>query len=263
MPTREQLTRAYQSAIERLRSDAVRATQGLWRALPDYRDANIAQFRRTAIPVVRAASGRVAQLTAAYQVRSIAELDERVPMALLTAPAIAEPRGVPAQTVYQRPAVTVYTELARGASLATAVDAGARRLQSLVETDLQLVKVAQSRRSIEASSFEFYRRVLTGNENCALCVIASTQRYFKRDLMPIHPGCDCSVEVLTADQDPGQVIDPTLLERTHGHVEELAGVADRGGRAPDYRDLITTSKHGELGPYLRWRGDNFTGPDDL
>lgn len=263
MPTREQLTRAYQSAVERVRTDTVRATQDMWRALPDYRDDTITRFRRTAIPVVGAASRRVAQLTAAYQVRSVAELDERIPMALLSGAAIAEPRGVPAQTVYQRPAVTVYTELSRGASLATAVAAGARRLQSLVETDLQLVKVAQSRQSIEASPFEFYRRVLTGNENCALCVIASTQRYYKRDLMPIHNGCDCSVEVLSANQDPGQVIDPTLLERTHGHVEELVGIADRGGRAPDYRELIVTSEHGELGPYLRWRGDNFTGPDDL
>lgn len=263
MPTREQLTRAYQSAVERLRVDTVRATQDIWRALPDYRDQDIARFRRTTIPLVRAASQRVAQLTAAYQMRSLAELDDNVPMALLPAGQIAEPRGVPAQTVYDRPAVTVYTELSRGASLPVAVAAGARRLQSLVETDLQLVKVAQAHRSIAASSFEFYRRVLTGNENCALCVIASTQRYRKRNLMPIHPGCDCSVEVLAVDQDPGQVIDPALLEGTHGKVAELTGVADRGGRAPDYRELIVTSEHGEIGPYLRWRSDAFTGPDDL
>jgi hypothetical protein len=263
MPTRDQLTRAYQNAVERLRADTVRATQDLWRALPDYRDADIARFRRTVIPVVRSASQRVAQLTAAYQMRSLEELGDRVPMALVPASEIAEPRGVDAQTVYQRPAVTVYTELSQGAPLALAVAAGARRLQSLVETDLQLVKVAQSRQSIAASSFEFYRRVLTGNENCALCVIASTQRYHKRALMPIHPGCDCSVEVLAVDQDPGQVIDPALLEGTHGKVAELTGVADRGGRAPDYRELIVTSEHGEIGPYLRWRADAFTGPADI
>lgn len=263
MLSRDRLTEAYQGEVERVRTRTVRAAELLWANLPDYRDESIAAFRRRVIPVVQASSARVAQLTAAYQRRSLAELDETVPMALIAPDQIAEPRGVPADVVYQRPAVTVYTELSRGATLEAAVAAGATRLKSLVETDLQLVKVAQSQRSIEGSRFNFYRRVLTGNENCALCTIASTQRYFKRDLMPIHPGCDCSVEVLPNGEDPGQVIDPALLEGTHGKVAELTGVADRGGRAPDYRELIVTSEHGEFGPTLRWRADAFTGPDAI
>ena len=81
--------------------------------------------------------------------------------------------------------------------------------------------------------------------------------------MPIHPGCDCSVDRVDANFDPGQVIDPSTLEGTHGQVAEFAGIADRGGRAPDYRELIVTSENGELGPVLRWRNQNFTGPADL
>lgn len=263
MPSPEQITRAYQGEAERLRADTVSAVEALWFNLPAYRDANIARFKSAALPIVRASQRRMVALTAGYQMQVNRERGDSVPMALLPAAEIASPRGVDPDVLYQRPANSLYTALSRGDVLSVAVAAGFNRLRSIVQTDLQLVKTKQSQLSMERAGFTYYRRVLTGLENCALCSIASTQRYRVRDLMPIHPGCDCSVDTVTASWDPGQVIDPDLLERTHGHVAELEGIADRGGRNPDYRQLIVTSENGELGPVIRWRGDKFTGPDDL
>lgn len=106
-------------------------------------------------------------------------------------------------------------------------------------------------------------RELYGEYDCALCMVASTQRYHKRDLAPIHPGCDCIVKTVTADYDPGQVIDEERLERIHDLVEEAVGRADRSGRAVDYRKIIIANDHGEIGPVLGFRGQRFTGPDDI
>src|SRR5690606_35409327 len=129
---------------------------------------------------------------------------------------------------YRRPDVMLYTALAQGLSLAEAVAAGGHRLADLVSTDLQLANATQARSSLEQGGYRYYRRVLSGSENCALCSIASTQRYHVRDLMPIHPGCDCGVEAVEARVDPGQVIDPTVLEEIHDAVGDFTGFVDRG-----------------------------------
>jgi len=263
VPSPDQITRAYQGAVERLRTDTVSAVESLWYNLPNYRDADIARFKSVAIPLVQGSQSQVASLTAAYQMQVNRQRGDTVPMALIGADEIRSPRGVDPDVLYQRPANSLYTALSRGSTMTAAVVAGFDRLQSIVSTDLQLVKTKQSQHSLEGGGFTYFRRVLTGNENCALCSIASTQRYRVSRLMPIHPGCDCSVDRVEANWDPGQVIDPELLERTHGHVAEIEGIADRGGRNPDYRQLIITSENGELGPVIRWRGDKFTGPDDL
>ena len=119
---------------------------------------------------------------------------------------------------------------------------------------MQLAKVRASRQSMRGYPEEgqFYRRVLTGRENCALCVVASTQRYYRGDLLPIHPGCDCGVQPLPPGLAVNQVIDEDLLEQVHQITADRLGVSDRGGRTPDYRKLLTVSEHGEYGPTLSW-----------
>ena len=81
--------------------------------------------------------------------------------------------------------------------------------------------------------------------------------------MPIHPGCDCGVESLGVGEHLDQVIDPALLESVHDQVQGLTGMSDRSGRAVDYRQLIVTHEHGEYGPTIAWKGQKFTGPDEV
>lgn len=263
MPSPDQITRAYQGAVERLRRDTVSAVESLWYNLPNYRDADIARFKSVAVPLVQGAQSQVASLTAAYQMQALAEVDVDVPMVLLPRDRFSAPRGVNPQDVYQRPAVALYTSLSRGSTMTAAVVAGFDRLRSIVQTDLQLVKVAQSDLSLSRGGVTLYKRRLTGLENCDLCSIASTNTYSVGNLMPIHNGCDCTVEAIQVGGPPAQTVELNLSNRTHGHIGELEGVADEGGSAAAYRELTEVSTHGEIGPYLRWRSDRFTGPDDL
>jgi len=83
-------------------------------------------------------------------------------------------------------------------------------------------------------------------------VVASTQRYYRGDLLPIHPGCDCGVQPLPPGLAVNQVIDEDLLEQVHQVTADRLGVSDRSGRTPDYRKLLTVSEHGEYGPTLSW-----------
>ena len=172
--------------------------------------------------------------------------------------------GVDTSVVYRRPFVDVYTALANDKSVTQAIQAGQLRISSLASTDVQL---ARRNAGLTARSgnqnIVGYVRTLTGAENCALCYVASTQRYTRGELMPIHPGCDCGEMPIYGEQDPGQVIDEIRLEATHEAVQQRFGVTDRSGRDPiDFRD-IAIREHGELGPLLTVADQNFTGPSDL
>lgn len=253
---RSALIRAEQNARSQVRARLVQYATTLWNGLGSWRDSDIDRFVTQIVPRVLAGQRTVAQLTDAY-------LAQVTGAGRVGAVDVADLRGVAPVEVYRRPATSLYTSLSEGSSMTDAIRAGALRVADLVATDLQMANVHQARASLDASGASVFRRTLTGAENCALCLIASTQRYHRGSLMPIHPGCDCGVEPLASGEPVPQVIDPALLEATHEQVADFAGIADRGGRAPDYRKLIVTHEHGEFGPTLAWRSDAFTGPGDL
>lgn len=86
-----------------------------------------------------------------------------------------------------------------------------------------------------------YRRVLGPGRNCDLCILASSQRYSRSDLHPIHGNCSCSVEPIIG-ADPGPQDPPPLAD-------------------PD--SALAIREHGELGPTLTDARHDFTGPEDL
>lgn len=269
------LERAYADAVWKIRSQTVDVARLLWVSSPSLRDADVARIRRLLVPRVQGAQLQVAALTNAY-VRGLAKLDGvAAAVAPIDRDAVVGYRGVAADVVYARPAVETYTALSKGADFAAAKQQGLNRLLGIVSTDIQQARTRQASAAYQRSGYEYTVRTLTGRENCALCVIASTQRYTVKagELLPVHPGCDCGQRGIKAAGDPGQVIDPDLLEMTHAMVEAKFGDTDRGARvlpgAPglnplsDYADLIVTHEHGEFGPTLAWRGEHFTGPSDL
>lgn len=270
---REALTAALHDVRGEVSDRVAEYAAAVWRNLGDWRDDDIARFVAEVAPRVEAGKLTVAQATDAY----IAAMIDAEPVGVVD---LSQSRGgVPASTVYRRPAVDMRSALANGASFQDALEKGAKRLDDLVRTDLQLAHTHQARASMTGGAIlpgskrrrarrprgavEAFRRVPSGSENCALCLIASTQRYWVGDLMPIHPGCDCGVAPLGVGEHLSQVIDPELLEATHDQVELFAGMSDRGGRDVDYRRLIVASNHGEYGPTLRWKHQKFTGPDAL
>jgi hypothetical protein len=229
----------------------------LWGSMGSWRDADVDRFIEIIIPKVLAGQKQVAQLTDTY----LAKLAETKPSGTIH---VDDLRGVPDEQVYRRPATTLYTSLSNGSDFDQAQKEATARLVSLLATGMQMAKVRQARQTLyTARGIEAFRRVLKGPKNCTLCIIASTQRYWKRDLLPIHPGCDCEIDTLGIGDHSEQVLDRDLLEQVHAQVEGFVGASDRGGRAPDYRKLIATNEHGEIGPLLGWKHQNFTGPGDI
>jgi len=244
-----------------VRTRVVDYAKALWGGMGSWRDADVERFVNQVLPRVLAGQRSVAGLTDAYLARVIGASQ----IGVVDTSAL---RGVDPTEVYRRPAVQMRTDLSTGVPFPTALKGSLTRLVSLVSTDIQLASRAQSHQVMEKRRIAGYRRVLVGPGDCALCVIASTQRYHRGNLLPIHPGCNCTV-------DP-QVIDSALLNATHQQVAEFAGVSDPGARdlgnakktsagksVSDYTDLIITHQHGELGAVLAWRGQAFTAAADL
>lgn len=248
------LTEAYDSQVHAIRQQITAFGQAYWDSLPHYRASAVEDMIEAITPRVTAGQLRIADLTRAYLAQCARELGWKVVLPPIDQDEIRGARGVDPRVVYRRPAVDVYTALAAGKPLPQAAAEGRLRLTQLIGGDMQLAKVHASRQSMRGYPEEgqFYRRVLTGRENCALCVVASTQRYYRGDLLPIHPGCDCDVQPLPPGLAVNQVIDEGLLEQVHQITADRLGVSDRGGRTPDYRKLLTVSEHGEYGPTLSW-----------
>lgn len=248
------LTEAYDSQVHAIRQQITAFGQAYWDSLPHYRASAVEDMIQAITPRVAAGQLRIADLTRAYLAQCARELGWNVVLPPIDQDEIRGARGVDPRVVYRRPAVDVYTALAAGKPLPQAAAEGRLRLTQLIGGDMQLAKVHASRQSMRGYPEEgqFYRRVLTGRENCALCVVASTQRYYRGDLLPIHPGCDCGVQPLPPGLAVNQVIDEDLLEQVHQITADRLGVSDRGGRNPDYRKLLTVSEHGEYGPTLSW-----------
>ena len=248
------LTEAYDGQVHTIRQQITAFGQAYWDSMPHYRASAVEDMIEAITPRVTAGQLRIADLTRAYLAQCARELGWNVVLPPIDQDEIRGARGVDPRVVYRRPAVDVYTALAAGKPLPQAAAEGRLRLTQLIGGDMQLAKVHASRQSMRGYPEEgqFYRRVLTGRENCALCVVASTQRYYRGDLLPIHPGCDCGVQPLPPGLAVNQVIDEDLLEQVHQITADRLGVSDRGGRTPDYRKLLTVSEHGEYGPTLSW-----------
>lgn len=247
------LARAYDAAVHKIRQDLTAFASQMWASMPDYRDEAVEAMAQALAPRVLAGQLQTAELTRAYLIGCASELGLTVTVPAIDREAVTGMRGVDPLKVYQRPGMTTWTALSRGKTLDQAISAGGLRLTQLIGGDLQNAKRVQSRDTMRATGGRCYRRILTGRENCALCVIASTQRYHVENLLPIHPGCDCNVGPLPAGMAVDQIIDEETLEAAHKAVEARTGASDRGGRLPEYKDIILTTEHGEYGPVISFK----------
>lgn len=253
------LDAAYAAQVKAIRARVEQFTQARF-AAGQYRDQDLARFLNEVVPIIKAGQQQVAALTDAYLARVLTEaLGVPVPAQGLIDTTTLRPTAP--DEVYARPFVTVRTKLAEGLDFTSAVNAGKARLTDLVATDMQLAKTHQTRKAYAGQDrVHGFQRVLTGSKSCALCSVASTQRYSRGDLMPIHPGCDCSTRPITSKDPWSQSDADARLEATHAEVESRLGTQDRGARGPDYRKQLIVHEHGEIGPVLAVRGQHFTGP---
>lgn len=213
-----------------------------------------------AAPAVEAGQLQIAQLTNAH-------LAELFGLKDVPAPDLSKlgRDGVTVQQELARPLWTAIKAAREGKPIEEALSLGERRMERMLQTDMQLAKVKQSREALKASEFRTYQRI-AGPNACWLCSIAATQTYYTGDLLPIHPGCGCDV----APMPPGgqkaldKKLDPEhVLSEDASQIKLMTPMVESDAPAKDYRDLITVREHGETGPTLTWAHQKFTGPADL
>lgn len=246
--------------------NAGRVAGGLFSTLGSWRDDDILRYVAQLNPVLGGAKQQASRATVAFY-ENIAKLTgQPFNRPVIAASDLATKtlrNNITSETLFTRPFVDMRRGLANGATMTTAIEAGARRANQLAQTEVQLAKrqvgykVRQANQNIVG-----YIRTLTGSENCALCYVASTQRYHKGDLLPIHPGCDCGEMPLYGTDDPGQIINQQRLDATHEAVEARFGEFDRSAREIDYRNIMVAD-HGEMGPVLTWKKHNSIKLADL
>lgn len=184
-----------------------------------------------------------------------------VDYSVVTGPAIRN--GVPVEEVYQRAFKPVWRGIGNGYTIDDSVEMGVSRFREMFDLDIERVvdHVAINRFANE-NKIVGYRRVLIGAANCALCIVASTNTYHKRELKGIHPHCNCKVSPVMSFED-SKTLDRNLLDDVHRQVALRFGVSDRAARSIDYRKILLTREHGEYGPTLTFSGHKFTGPEGL
>ena len=272
------MTPAQQALLERSRrqgeqifSRSDELTAAIWAQMLSFRDADIDWMVERVSPIASAAQTAMAISTEQYLIGWAADAG------ISTAPGFIDAstqalRGVTDREVYERIGPTIWGRLSEGASFEDAVDAGFARLQKVMQTNIQLARTHTARNTMKRQDGVVgYRRVPRGMNSCALCLVASTQRYHTDDLMPIHPGCACGVESILGGSDPGSVLDQDALNGVHAAIKERFGAFSDSARqfeTPEgellhYRDILVTHRHGEIGPVLGIRGQKFTGPSDL
>lgn len=279
---------AYLAATAALRSRLLGIVTATYAGQGDYRDAAAGAFVATVVPIMQAAQQTMGALTAAYLSHMIASAGGTTAPTAIPRDALSNLRSVDPVEVYRRPYVQLWTDLSRGKSLDDAVAAGERRVTSLVTTDLQLAKTHASQIVLtDDKRVVGYRRVLVGSHSCGMCVVASSVRYHKSNLMPIHPGCDCAVAPIMGLYDPSRTIDSAmlsahaqeralgsegmklfghddvievgdLLTEAHDAVRETFGSAAADAHRIDYRKVIMVREHGEMGPLLTVADHKFT-----
>lgn len=243
-----------------------RVAGGLFSTLGSWRDDDVLRYVAQLNPVLGGAKQQASRATVAFY-ENIAKLTgQPFNRPVIAASDLATKtlrNNITSETLFRRPFVDMRRALSSGAEMTTAIEAGARRANQLAQTEVQLAKRQVGYRVRQANqNIVGYIRTLTGSENCALCYVASTQRYHKGDLLPIHPGCDCGEMPLYGTDDPGQVINQQRLDATHEAVEARFGEFDRSAREIDYRNIMVED-HGEMGPVLTWKKHNTAKLADL
>lgn len=124
--------------------------------------------------------------------------------------------------------------------------------QDITAANRNTHNLAINHKSVEKKIAGFRRVVhpelAESGRSCGLCIVASTHRYTKRDLLPIHSGCNCGIaEIYKIDGeefDPGDQINYADLEVFY----QEAGGSTHGWSLKKQRYKVVD--HPEYGPTL-------------
>ena len=219
LPPDVRLSLAYQRRYNQLRLRTGAVVGALWDRYADLDDAAADEFSERAAATVGAAQARTTALVNGYLTAAVA-ITSGAP--LETDDATPSPRPADPLEVYQRGIVTARAAVSDGIPYLDAMRAGRARSVNSAETDIALAQRDVMSRAVGGTRIVGYRRTLTG-DSCPLCRIASTQRYTRSSLMPLHGHCDCGVAPIIGEHDPGEVINKPLLAelKQQGEIDRI------------------------------------------
>lgn len=157
--------------------------------------------------------------------------------------------------VYKRPARQAEHALRQGATPEQAELVLVERAKKLVEMDVAaVVRDEKQIVRLAAPKVTGYRRIIRPERSkygpCGLCVVAADRIYAKKDLLELHNGCVCDTAEVTAEADPGLVLNRQDLDAIYDAA---------GGNFAEalQRTRVVVRENGELGPILVRDGDEF------
>lgn len=219
------LALAHIEAQRRLREAAKQGLTRIWQALPGYDRANVDQWLAECLPLVESAQRASVTLTQSYLARSI----ERPPVGVDPGELIgaAVRGGTPPKEVYQRPFIATWADLAAGKIWQEAVNAGLARAISTAATDVQLSMRATANAVQEADDGIFgYERVADGDA-CTFCSEVDGAYTKSADAAPLHPGCGCGLEPLTAPHPRSTTLPSGVAVHQHGELGPVLTAPDQ------------------------------------
>lgn len=243
--------REFAAARRRLTDRLVAALVALWSARASWHKSDVPDFLADAVPLVQAAQRTLADLVAAQVADHASEaLSRPVSVPLLPDEDVTDLRaGTSVDEAYSRVFGEVWQALAEGEDLPAAVERGRTRLEGVAEFDMQQAfaeATAKAQLRLEERSRpKWWERTLTGSENCALCIAASTRAYRVGELNPIHPGCDCGVQEHWTPVPTGTLHPDRLAEAYQALYDETGADSTSGDLL---RDILVS--HDELGTVL-------------
>jgi hypothetical protein len=190
----------------------------------------------------------------------------------LPTPAVILPllrNGTDMRRVFQRPLKMFRRLVAKGVSPADAYRQAMNLAALLTETNNSLAAREAFNQALDAIGDRIgvtgYRRIvhpeLSKTGSCGLCIVASDQVYNRRELLPMHGRCKCTVLPIIGAAggagDPGSSLNRMAL----GDFYALAGNSNLGDDLKKVR--VQVNEHGEYGPSLGYTGQKFTSWEDL
>ena len=231
------LQRAHHARLVAIQQTAFDLVGVAWDRYGGLDDVAQRSFAAAAAEIVDASKAQVSTITAGYiAANDLAAVGEVTPV--IAAPPVIR-GGVPTVEVYARSVVEARVRIAAGATFEDAMNAGRARATGTALTDVTLTNKATMARVAPLRPWVVgYRRILTGR-SCALCAAASTQRYRRPDLMPIHQRCDCDVGEIYGTADPGRVINRDLYRdlREEGVIGDIGVQRSEARRRAEGEDV--------------------------
>ena len=194
------ITRRRQAHLARIATTTGVALQRRWRALGSYDRADQERWATAAEPVVLAGQNQAIDVQAAYLG---ARLDG--PVNVRRAAALEA-----AAVDLREPFIAYANALSKGAERKVALESAALRATGLGESSVYWAARAANT-TIRDSRIVGWTRTLTGNA-CTWCVAVAGQTYRTAESASFgHQRCDCGVDPIVGDSDPGRVINDELI----------------------------------------------------